>query len=104
MRDRRAEDVITGGLADFNRQVCSAVATGLVMNEIPTRIQVCPDHTITGIAPPDVPPGEHVATITVSTPRTPEKLSRVADLPVHDTPWDGSISLRREDMSGGDGR
>jgi hypothetical protein len=74
------------------------------MNEIRTRIQVGPDHTITGIAPPDVPPGEHVATITISTPAIPEKRSRVADLPVHDTPWDGSISLRREDMSGDDGR
>jgi hypothetical protein len=74
------------------------------MNEIRTRIQVGPDRTITGIAPPDVPPGEHVATITISTPPTPEKASRVADLPVHDTPWDGSISLRREDMYGDDGR
>jgi hypothetical protein len=74
------------------------------MNEIRTRIQVAPDHTITGIAPPDVPPGEHLAIITISTPPIPEKLSRVADLPVHDTPWDGSISLRREDMYGDDGR
>lgn len=63
------------------------------MNEIRTRVQVGPDRTITGIAPPDVPPGEHVATITVSTPPIPEKLSRVADLPVHDIPWDGSIPL-----------
>lgn len=74
------------------------------MNEIRTRIQVGPDHTITGIAPPDVPPGEHVATITISTPQTAEKPSRVADLPVHDIPWDGSISLRRADMYGNDGR
>ena len=74
------------------------------MNEIRTSIQVGPDHTITGVAPPDVPPGEHVATITISTPGIPEKRSRVADLPVHDTPWDGSILLRREDMYGDDGR
>ena len=74
------------------------------MNEIRTRIQVAPDHTITGIAPPGVPAGKHVAIITISTPPIPEKLSRVADLPVHDTPWDGSISLRREDMYGDDGR
>jgi hypothetical protein len=74
------------------------------MNEIRTRIQVAPDHTITGIAPPDVPPGEHVAIITTSTPPIPEKLSRVADLPVHDAPWDGSSSLRRENMYGDDGR
>ena len=74
------------------------------MNEIRTRIQVGPDHTITGIAPPDVPPGEHVATIIISMPQIPQKPSRVADLPVHDIPWDGSISLRREDMYGDDGR
>jgi hypothetical protein len=29
---------------------------------------------------------------------------RVAELPTHDVPWDGSISLRREDMYGDDGR
>jgi uncharacterized protein DUF4926 len=47
------------------------------MAEIRTRIQVGPDHTITGIAPPQVPPGEHLATITVSEPPLPE-LSVVA--------------------------
>jgi hypothetical protein len=74
------------------------------MGEIRIRILVRPDHTITGIAPPEVPPGEHVATITISTARTSEKPSRVAHLPVHDAPWDGSIPLRREDMYGDDGR
>jgi hypothetical protein len=73
------------------------------MKEIRTRIQVGPDRTVTGIAPREVPPGEHVATITVSAPPPPEKRSRVADLRVHD-PWDGSISLRREDMYDDDGR
>jgi hypothetical protein len=74
------------------------------MNEVRTRIEVGPDHAITGIAPPEVPPGEHVATITVSMPPIAEKLARVGDLPVHDTPWDGSISLRREEMYGDNGR
>jgi len=74
------------------------------MNEVRARIQIGPDRTISGIAPPVVPPGEYVATISLSTPPTPEKLSRVADLPIHDTPWDGTISLRREDMYGDDGR
>jgi hypothetical protein len=74
------------------------------MNEIRTRIQVRPDHRSGGVAPPDVPPGEHVATITISTPPIPEKRSRISDLPVHDTPCDGSISLQREDMYGDDGR
>jgi hypothetical protein len=34
----------------------------------------------------------------------PERRLRMHDLPTHDTPWDGSISLRREDMYGDDGR
>jgi hypothetical protein len=73
------------------------------MNEIRTRVLVGPDHRISGTAPEDVPPGEHDAIITVvSTPGS--KRFRLADTPVHDTPWDGSISLRREDMYGDDGR
>lgn len=74
------------------------------MNEIRTRIQVGPDHAITGVAPPEVPPGEHLVTITVAAPPIAQKPARVGDLPVHDTPWDGSISLRREDMYDDDGR
>jgi hypothetical protein len=73
------------------------------MNEIRTRIQVGPDHRISGIAPVNVPPGEHEVTINVA-PQPAAKRFRLADLPVHNTPWDGSISLRREDMYGDDGR
>lgn len=72
------------------------------MNEIRTRIQVAPDHTITGTAPADVPPGEHGVTLIVAVPA--RKKFRLSDLPVHDTPWDGSVSLHREDMYGDDGR
>jgi hypothetical protein len=36
------------------------------MEEIRTCIQVGPDHIITDIARLDVPPGEHIATITIS--------------------------------------
>lgn len=75
-----------------------------VMNEIRTRIRVGPDHTISGIAPAGLPPGEHVAVVTISAPPTPEKRSRVGDLPIHDIPWDSSISLRRADLYGDDGR
>lgn len=73
------------------------------MNQIRTRIIVSPDHTITGTVPDDVPAGEHDAVITVA-PRPAAKRFRLADMPTHDTPWDGSISLRREDMYGDDGR
>jgi hypothetical protein len=34
----------------------------------------------------------------------PTKKFSVGDLPSHDLPWDDSISLRREDMYGDDGR
>jgi hypothetical protein len=77
------------------------------MTQIHTHIRVGPDHRISGVAPPDVPPGEHEVTITL-TPlpmrQMPMKKFRVKDLPTHDAPWDDSISLRREDMYGDDGR
>lgn len=76
------------------------------MNEIRTRIQVGPDHRISGTAPAEVPPGESEVTISVSPPGG--KPFRLADLPLHDAPGDtlrdGSLSLRREDMYGNDGR
>ncbi len=74
------------------------------MIEVHTRIRVDPDHRISGVAPPDVPPGEHEVTITVAQPQLPQKRFRVTELPSHDTPWDDSVSLRREDMYDDDGR
>ena len=75
------------------------------MKQITTRIRVAPDHTITGIAPVGVPVGEHEVTIVVSTPApAARKAFRLADFPVDHTAWDDSISLRREDMYGDDGR
>jgi hypothetical protein len=77
------------------------------MNEVRTRIRVGSDHRISGVAPPDVPPGEHEVTITLvpsSRRKLPTRKFNVKDLPKHDIPWDDSISLRREDMYGDDGR
>jgi hypothetical protein len=34
----------------------------------------------------------------------PEKRLSVAELPIHDVPWDGSVSLRRKHMYADDGR
>jgi len=77
------------------------------MNQIRTRIRVGPDRRISGTAPAEVPPGEHEVTISVP-PSIAKKRFRLADLPLHDAPadapWDGSVSLRREDMYGDDGR
>lgn len=72
------------------------------MNEIHARIHVSADHRISGTAPLDVPPGEHEVTISVQ-PEARRRF-RVADLPRHDVPWDGGVSLHREDMYGDDGR
>ena len=74
------------------------------MTDIRTRIRVAPDHRISGIAPTAVPPGEHEATISVGQPGPRQTRTRIVDLPTHDTPWDGSISLRRKDMYTDDGR
>jgi hypothetical protein len=76
------------------------------MTTIHTRIRVDRDHRISGIAPPDVPPGEHEVTINLASParQLPTLKFNVDDLPKHDLVWDDSISLRREDMYGDDGR
>jgi len=72
------------------------------MNEIHARIQVGPDRRISGTAPAEVPPGEHEVTISIPPPSV--KPFRLADLPLHEAPWDGSISLRSEDMYADDER
>ena len=73
------------------------------MNEIRVCIQVDGNHQVSGTVPDAVPPGEHDVTINVG-PAHSAKHFRLADMPIHDVPWDGSVSLRREDMYGDDGR
>ena len=77
------------------------------MSQIHARIRVGPDHRISGVAPPDVPPGEHEITITVAPlpVHLPQKKFSVKDLPRHDLgPWPEGLSLRREDIYDEDGR
>ena len=71
------------------------------MPTLKAHIHVADDHTISGIAPADLPAGDHDALITVA--RRPRR--RVADLPAHPGPWgiDG-ISLHRADMYDDSGR
>ena len=74
------------------------------MTVITTRIRVAADGSVS-LADP-LPQGEHVARITVAEP-TPVRSGKpftMADFPIHDGPWDDSVSLRREDMYGDDGR
>jgi hypothetical protein len=68
------------------------------------RIRVGSDHRISGSAPSIVPAGRYEVTIRIAGPPRETKRLRVTDLPADDVPWDGSVSLRREDMYGDDGR
>jgi hypothetical protein len=76
-----------------------------VMSSIRLRIHVAADHTISGIAPADLPEGQHEVVLATGSQVTPPvKPFRIADMPVYDGPWDDNVSLRREDMYGDDGR
>ena len=78
------------------------------MHDVRARIRVNADHTISEIAPPDVPPGEHDITIPVTAPLAKQPSKKpfdVNDLPVVDLgPWPEGLSLRREDLYDEDGR
>ena len=63
------------------------------------KIRVAENGSITGKAPCELPPGEYQAPITL-----PEPKRRRRSLDLHDAPWDDSVSLRREDIYGPDGR
>ncbi len=72
------------------------------------RITVSTDGSISGrVSAGELPPGEHEITIwVIAAPIRPSagKPFTMADFPVHDVPWDGSISLRREDLYDDEGR
>jgi hypothetical protein len=73
------------------------------MPVVTARIRIDADGTISGTAPRSVPPGEYEAPIEVAVPKPPKR--RRLDLPLHDCGlWDDSVSLRREDIYGDDGR
>jgi len=72
------------------------------MTVISIHITVTPDGAISTATP--LPPGEYEAAITVAGSPPPGKPFTMDDFPIHDMGWDDSISLRREDMYGDDGR
>ena len=78
------------------------------MTVITTRITVAEDGTISGRMPAgQLPPGEHEAAITLTTtaPRPPKgKPFTMENFPMHNIPWDGSISLHREELYDDEGR
>lgn len=71
------------------------------MTVVTTRIIVAADGGVSTADP--LPPGEHEATVTLALQPAAKRFS-VKDLPMHDLPWDGSVSLRREDMYDDEGR
>ena len=72
------------------------------MTVITTRITVAPDGAVSVATP--LPAGEYEASLTVAASPPPGKPFSMEGFPTHDMGWDGSISLRREDMYGDDGR
>lgn len=78
------------------------------MSDIRARIRVNADRTISGTAPPEVPPGEHevmISTTPAPVRRPARKPFDVNALPIVDLgPWPEGLSLRREDMYDDDGR
>jgi hypothetical protein len=74
------------------------------MGSIRIRIDIAPDGTVTGKAPPAAA-GAHEVEVAAAPPPTDTAKSFMADWPVHDCgPWPEGFSLRREDLYGDDGR
>ena len=74
------------------------------MSTIRLHIHVAPDHTISGIAPAELPAGEHEVVVSAAPGPRRRKPFRFEGFPMVDAPWDDSVSLRREDLYGDDGR
>jgi hypothetical protein len=71
------------------------------MPVIHAKIRVAEDGSISGKAPRELPPGEYQAPITIPERKAQAPAPRSA---LHDATWDDSVSLRREDIYGSDGR
>lgn len=74
------------------------------MLTVKTRVRVV-DGRLEATLPAEIPSGDHEAVIVIDAaePAARPKFD-MANFPVHDGPWDDTISLRREDMYGDDGR
>jgi hypothetical protein len=74
------------------------------MLTIRTKAHVSRDGTLEVKECTKLPPGEHEAVIVVAESPTPAARFTLKGFPIHSEPWDDSVSLRREDMYGADGR
>jgi hypothetical protein len=72
-------------------------------HELHLRLRVYDDGRIEIADGERLPPGEHEAVVTISDQPKGKPFS-MKDFPIHDGEWDHSISLRREDLYGDDGR
>lgn len=72
------------------------------MLTVKTRVKVV-DGRLEAMLPSSFPAGDHEAVIVIDAAEPAPKFD-ISKFPVHDAPWDDSISLRREDMYGDDGR
>jgi hypothetical protein len=76
------------------------------MLTIRTRVTVKEDGTVeakANVLTSELSPGEHEAVLVVESNR-PKRQFRIEDFPIDRGPWDDTVSLRREDMYGDDGR
>jgi hypothetical protein len=77
------------------------------MKTIETTASVTPDHKLMVEVqiPVDVSPGQHHVVLILDESPLPARQAVAFDFPVIDIgPWPESLSLRREDMYGDDGR
>lgn len=74
------------------------------MLTVRTRVRVT-DGRLEADLPASVPAGDHEAVIVIDAAEpSPRPKFDISKLPVDDRPWDETISLRREDIYGDDGR
>jgi hypothetical protein len=73
------------------------------MRELRLRLKVHKDGSIEPLPSGALPPGEHEAVVLIREAPQGKPFS-MQDFPVHQGDWDHTVSLRREDMYGDDGR
>ena len=77
------------------------------MQTIETTAVVTPEHTVTLTLPADVPPGEHVVSLTIrpQPAAVDQTVGLFADWPPHENTFvNPHETFRREDLYGDDGR
>ena len=73
------------------------------MLTLTTKVRIQEGGKLEASVPAELPPGEHEAVIVLAPERRRSKF-RMSEFPVHYGDWDHSVSLRREDIYGDDGR